>query len=249
MTKFINSISNLTHRNQRIIVFSAIGIMLLSVIAYSSIPGADGVIYGCYKKSGGTLRVIDKSVTNCAESETLLSWNQTGPQGPAGPQGPQGEQGLVGPAGPTGPQGPAGPQGPEGPAGPAGASGNSTATFAFTTSPVQISNAFTQVLSKSVPAGNWTVVATANIGSVFPFGGYEPIRTIRCELRDGVGVIGRASDRRQVPDTDHTISNLSLNGGAAFPQGGVISLWCSHQDDPVGVEQAQMMITQVGSFF
>src|SRR5215204_7418508 len=120
MTKFINSISNLTHRSRRIIVFSAIGIMLLSVIAYASIPGADGVIYGCYKKSGGTLRVIDKSVTNCAENETLLSWNQTGPQGPAGPQGPQGEQGAAGPAGPAGPVGPEGPAGPAGPQGEAG---------------------------------------------------------------------------------------------------------------------------------
>jgi len=32
--------------------------------AYAAIPGGDGAIHGCYTKSGGTLRVIDASVTN-----------------------------------------------------------------------------------------------------------------------------------------------------------------------------------------
>jgi Collagen triple helix repeat (20 copies) len=243
MSKLINSISNLSRRSQRITVLSAVGVLLLGVIGYASIPGSDGVIYGCYKKSGGSLRVIDMSVTTCGDNETQISWSQQGPAGPQGPPGPQG------PLGEQGPIGPVGPQGETGPAGPAGTPGVSTATFAFTTSQVIIGDQFTEVLSKTVPAGNWTVVATANIFSTFPFGGFEPIRTTRCELRSGVGVIGRATDRRQVPDSDHTISNLSLNGGAAFPGGGVISLWCNYQGGGVGVEQAQMMITQVGSFF
>ena len=251
MFRLINSISSLTRRTQRTILLSTAAVTLLAVIGFASIPGADGVIHGCFKKSGGTLRVIDMSVTTCGRDETLLSWNQTGPQGPQGPQGVPGPQGPAGPAGPigaTGPAGPEGPAGPAGPAGPQGPAGSSAATFAFTsgTAVIPIGNEFTHVLSKGVPAGNWTVVATANIFSAFPFNG-DVIRTARCELRNGSGVIGRATDRRVVPDLDHVIMNLTLTGGTAFPEGGVISLWCNYQGN-TSVEQAQMMITQVNNF-
>lgn len=248
MLRLINSIARLDRSKHHTAVAVTVGLMLLSVIAYASIPGPDGVIHGCYKKSGGTLRVIDRSVANCSRDETSLSWSQQGPAGAQGPAGPQGEQG------PAGPAGPAGPQGETGPAGPAGTPGVSAATFALTTSTVAIGNPFTQVLSKNLPAGNWTVVATANITNSFlTFGGATSMRTTLCELRNGSGVIGRATDRRFIPTAERAHSSLSLNGGAAFSEGGVVSLWCSYQsvdEVPDGrVEQAQMMITQVGSFF
>ena len=72
-----------------------------TVIGWASIPDSSGVIHGCYD-SKGTLRVIDYPQAQCTKNETLLNWNQTGPQGPPGPTGSQG------PAGPQGPQGPAG---------------------------------------------------------------------------------------------------------------------------------------------
>ncbi len=56
-------------------------------VAWATIPGNDGVIHGCYLKSGGTLRVIDASVTNCKRGEVALDWNQSGPQGPPGTAG------------------------------------------------------------------------------------------------------------------------------------------------------------------
>src|SRR5207248_11354236 len=65
-------------------------------VAWATIPSG-GVISACYDKSGGALRVIDASVTNCKKTETALTWNE------------QGQQGATGPAGPTGPGGPAGP--------------------------------------------------------------------------------------------------------------------------------------------
>jgi hypothetical protein len=71
----------------------------LAGTAYATIPGGDGVIHGCYMKSGGTLRVIDASVTKCKSTETSLDWSQRGlpgPQGDPGPAGPQGEQGEPG---------------------------------------------------------------------------------------------------------------------------------------------------------
>jgi hypothetical protein len=53
-------------------------------IAWADIPDG-GVIHGCYKATGGSLRVIDTSTAEtCNPSEKPLSWNQTGPTGAAG---------------------------------------------------------------------------------------------------------------------------------------------------------------------
>jgi hypothetical protein len=96
--------------------------------AFATIPNG-GVINACYARSGGSLRVIDASVTTCKSGETSLAWDEHGAVGPVGPAGPQGPAGPAGPAGAdgqngaTGPAGLAGPQGPAGPAGPAGPSG------------------------------------------------------------------------------------------------------------------------------
>ena len=90
----------------------AIGVVtalaLAGGVAWAQIPDSGGVVHGCYMKSGGSLRVIDASVTNCKNTETSLNWSQAGPPGAQGPVGAQG------PAGPMGPQGPAGPAGPAG---------------------------------------------------------------------------------------------------------------------------------------
>jgi hypothetical protein len=49
-------------------------------VAYATIPDPAGTIHGCYARSGGSLRVIDDSVTNCKSTETSLDWNVQGPQ-------------------------------------------------------------------------------------------------------------------------------------------------------------------------
>ena len=96
--------------------------------AYAQIPDANGLIHGCYSKSGGALRVVDEGQA-CKSGEWSVSWNQ---KGQAGPAGPAGAQGLAGPAGAIGATGPAGAKGDPGakgadgatgPAGPAGADG------------------------------------------------------------------------------------------------------------------------------
>jgi type VI secretion system secreted protein Hcp len=63
-----------------------------TAVAIAAIPGADGTIRGCYptaNPNARTLRIIDES-ENCAGTESLLTWNQTGPTGPTGPSGPPG---------------------------------------------------------------------------------------------------------------------------------------------------------------
>jgi len=60
----------------------------------SAPPGVpdDGLIYGCYKKVNGQLRIVD-GPADCRPSEFSIFWNQTGPPGPPGPEGPQGPPG------------------------------------------------------------------------------------------------------------------------------------------------------------
>jgi hypothetical protein len=76
----------------------AAGVLALGGVAYATIP-SDGVISGCYLKSGGTLRVIDATTGKCSPKETSLNWNV---QGPAGQDGDDGEDGLDGAPGLSG---------------------------------------------------------------------------------------------------------------------------------------------------
>lgn len=81
-------------------------------LAFASIPDADGVIHGCFRKSDGRVRVIntDRGQT-CLRRERVLNWSK---QGPPGLQGLPGEQGIQGPAGQDGAVGQDGPQGDPG---------------------------------------------------------------------------------------------------------------------------------------
>jgi hypothetical protein len=68
--------------------------------AVAAIPGPDGKIKACLKKSGsakGAVRIIDHN-KNCSASERTLRWNQKGAAGQNGQPGAQGIQGVPGPA-------------------------------------------------------------------------------------------------------------------------------------------------------
>jgi collagen triple helix repeat protein len=133
---------------------AALAALALSGIAYATIPDDNGVIHGCYAKSGGSLRVIDAGVTNCSKSETSLNWNVKGATGPVGPQGAQGAQGAQGPQGPAGPQGPQGPQGAQGP------SGFSHGYFASADNvAVAQEPAYSNQVSAIVPDGTYVITA------------------------------------------------------------------------------------------
>ena len=114
-------------------------------VAVASIPDAGGVINGCYLKSGGTIRVIDASVTSCKASETAISWNQTGPMGPIG---------LTGPPGPKGEDGLQGVQGIQGVPGASGVSGYELIRSAISTvTPGQLGSAFAECPAGKKPVG------------------------------------------------------------------------------------------------
>jgi len=102
----------------------ASGLVLAGGVAYASIPDAGGLIHGCYKTNGGSLRVIDLSAGEvCNASEKPLGWSQTGPPGPRGTTGQSGSTGTTGARGPTGTTGASGPTGTPGAKGASGATG------------------------------------------------------------------------------------------------------------------------------
>jgi hypothetical protein len=82
--------------------------VVLAGATWAAIPGAGGVVSGCYEKRTGILRVIDAEAgKRCLSFENSISWNREGSPGPVGPQGAQGPAGPAGPAGARGPAGPA----------------------------------------------------------------------------------------------------------------------------------------------
>jgi hypothetical protein len=66
----------------------AVGAVLAGIV-WAQIP-QDGVYTGCYRKPGGTIRIVDAS-QDCKRGETRITWNQ------AGEPGPQGEPGAPAP--------------------------------------------------------------------------------------------------------------------------------------------------------
>jgi hypothetical protein len=175
-----------------LVALAAAGALLgLAGIAYATIPDENGVIHGCYQKSGGALRVVDNAVTNCAKTETSLNWNVKGATGPVGPQGDQGPQGPAGPQGPQGPQGPRGPQGPQGPQGPAGTTthgyvaANEAGTSLTTSFKPVISMSLPRVrTSFRLPAGSGIRAATW-IGAACSAATRTPLKTARSSARRG----------------------------------------------------------------
>jgi hypothetical protein len=94
MLTFLDSILTVARRRMGLtgVFSSALGLLALaSVIAYASIPSSEGVIYGCYKRSGGLMRIVDYPSDECdSRAENMVSWNQTGPEGPQGIPGEAG---------------------------------------------------------------------------------------------------------------------------------------------------------------
>ena len=193
-------------------VAGAVLVLAIGGMAWASVPGADGVIRGCYDARSGGVRIIDVAAgQSCRSNETSVNWNQTGRAGPAGPAGPAGLTGAMGPAGPagasgpagppgaTGPAGPVGPAGPMGPAGPAGGGVSHTYWNDSSVSPTSpyrpfgpsdpdFSGSGPLVARKSVmlaplPAGNYNVTSTLQIAQR----GSGRAGPVYCALTGGVG--------------------------------------------------------------
>ena len=87
----------LARRSARVLMVVVV-VAAVSGVAYaaSGIPGANGVIQGCYD-SGGNLKVV--ASLPCPKGFTPLQWNQQGPAGQDGAPGKDGTNGTDGVSG------------------------------------------------------------------------------------------------------------------------------------------------------
>jgi hypothetical protein len=239
---------------KRLVVGGIISLSLASTgIVIATIPSPSGVIYGCYTKSTAAIRVIDSAVDNCKQNETQLTWNQTGPQGPAGPAGPAGPVGATGPTGPQGLVGPIGPTGATGATGATGPAGSGQADFVSRGLTPILQDVFTQLVAKTVPAGNYVFVVTiSGIGPIVTFGSDLHYTDTFCKLQDEFGgVLGVANARGgEGKPGVNTLHAITLIGGASVPPGQsrTIAAYCLLGGQQGFAESATILTMTVGGF-
>jgi hypothetical protein len=193
-----------------------VALLAAGAVAYADIPDS-GVINGCYLKSTGSLRVIDKDTTNCRVSETAISWNQLGPTGPSGPTGASG---------------------PSGPTGPSGATGPSDAYEATAAVPVPVDFFFTTLTSLDLAAGNYSISAALEVedtaqGAIFfcrlhvPANDFadEGANTSAAHARSAIALVGDiALAAAGTVTLDCKSSNGSSVGSTSFASGQMVAL-------------------------
>lgn len=233
-----------------------VGVALAAVVALpwvgavaAAIP-SNNVIDACYGKSGGTLRVIDGTVTKCGKSETALAWNvqgvpgPTGPTGATGPQGPVGPQGTQGPTGATGATGVPGPKGDPGAAGPAGPS--VLANVTYVPSHTFAGPDYELILRKTLGEGMYAFTATVELQANFDDIG-TGILQLRCELRDGSTVLGGTGAVLHVATiTSELTQTLTLTGTRLVPAAGTdVTVWCYNNGSPLGTMNGAQLMTLI----
>jgi hypothetical protein len=178
----------------------------LGGVAYATIPDSSGAIHGCYLDKIGTLRVIDPSAgQHCTSLETLIQWNQIGPQGP---------QGSIGPAGPTGPPGPQ------------GAPGTASAMYDATGAGfLPFPAARVTLAAVTVPRGAYMVTGEAIVNN----DGHD--QTDVCQLYSsntggGFGQEAQTTITSVDPDTNTGTATLVANGLIDTPIAATLQLHC-----------------------
>jgi hypothetical protein len=199
---------------------AVVAMALLGGVAYATIPDGGGAIHGCYARSGGALRVIDNTVTNCKAGETALQWGVQGPQGPQGLQGPQGVQGQ---------QGIQGVQGQQGPTGPSDA-------YLTTTGNIGIPKTTdVQVAKLVLPAGDYTIT-----------GGVELLdlsndAIVQC-VTNANGSLAFSSWGKV-----ESFETTPISGAVSLPNGGTVEVVCSTADDNLSSVFADLVAVKVGA--
>jgi hypothetical protein len=186
--------------------------------------------YACVTAKTGAIKIVSTTV-KCGARAHKISWNEVGPKGATGPAGPTGKAGPTGPSGPAGPAGPAGPTGnagptgPSGPAGPAGPTGPAGAASGYVTTPksgddisIATGSGVTDVVSQTLPAGDYVVTAE------IPIGGSSP-GTVTCSLSDSKGDLAYSYQTLSMDSSGYEYSTMTLTG--ATSNGGTIAVGCS----------------------
>jgi Collagen triple helix repeat (20 copies) len=131
--------------------------------AYAALmPTRGGVVYACYQKNNGNLRVRNQTA-GCGHHARPLAWNLRGPTGPAGPIGATGATGKTGPTGKTGATGKTGTTGKTGATGAPGTSVTATALGAGNGSCPNGGSSFTSVSGTTYACNAAVATAFASV--------------------------------------------------------------------------------------
>jgi hypothetical protein len=226
------------NRIGRVVAATAVAAVAVTGVGVAAIPDGTGKIHGCYDNAG-KLRVIDSANSGCGQSETPLTWNQTGPQGPPGPQGPKGATGATGP------------QGPQGPAGP------SFARAHFRSGYFDTGTSYASYAHVDLPAGLYTVSAKAGGWMDFPqVGPYSYWAQLTCRVRAVVDGETTNLDYAQFELSDHgpELGAMSLMGVLYVPAGKSATVHLDCKDDGgqggdiLELRYPKLMAQQVGGW-
>jgi hypothetical protein len=220
-----------------VLALSAVALLVvLGGVAWAAIPGPNGIIHACYKRRGGALRVINTSAhAKCGHREAELNWSETGPPGPRGGRGLMGARGLTGARGAVGP---AGSNGTDGGLSDAFTT-SETATLALTSS--------RQILSLSLPAGDYAVNASVTISNEEGPGGSTQAAT--CTLVKTPHPSSQATASATVPFVEGGSSQtVSLEGTWSLPAAEALELSCeqSGATGSVGAKLGRIVAVDVG---
>jgi hypothetical protein len=253
MNVLSENVAERIRRGRRAAVVAIAAAFAVAGLASATIP-TNNVIDACYSRSGGSLRVIDATVTKCGKSETSLAWNVQGvkgDKGETGATGPQGAQGVPGPQGAPGPQGEPGPKGDTGATGPTGPAGSSVlANVTFEPAHNFSGPNFEKILAKDFGEGMYAFIATVTLGAE----NTDSLRRFQCELRDGGTVLGGATSSHAADgpgDEFQGAETLTFTGTRALPASGAeISIWCLNSGSPSGIMRGAQLLTLkiAGSF-
>jgi hypothetical protein len=201
-------------------------------LAYGSIPDGTGVIHGCYKNTGGSLRVIDTGVGGaCNASETALPWSQTGPRGTTGARGPTGSAGTNGSNGAKGATGPTGPS--------TASAGVNESSFSQQT---MANNTFKSIQALSLPAGSYLINVTAAFVSPTgtTAGGF-----VRCQLFANGSHVG-AIVSLVIPPATNPAGIVPYSGAVNLAAAATVSFDCAG-DSTLVTQPSTMTAVRVGS--
>jgi hypothetical protein len=197
-------------------------------------PSSAQLIFACVDSSSGSFRY--PSTAGCKKGESLLSWNQTGPQGPQGPQGVQGVPGSQGPAGSPGPAGPTGAPGPAGPPGSTGPKGLDAVVATYHNAPVQSNKVITSsgvdvcnVTFTPVGSGVLQVIARVNYSTAQYLPASAWLNT-QVELNDRPFSLTGQNESRQVTKAEAAVVYHYITGFAHATPGVVHSVVVKAQD-------------------
>jgi hypothetical protein len=194
---------------------------------------AQGKILACYSNKTKALSYLKPSAKKCGKHETLVSWEQAGPQGSTGSQGPQGASGV----------GTQGPQGVKGATGPAGALSGYTATIG-SKEPVSKSGGVVDGLQPTpgdyIINGAVGIVASANAPAAYPGCQIQVYDFVTMKVTQSTPYLHGYVKGDVVGAAD-----LAVNAAFAVKSNSVIYLFCDPENTGQSAEHVTLTATRV----